>query len=242
MSRLVRLYPQPWRDRYETEFVALLRERPPTARDVLDTFLGAVDAHLHPYLAGGDIEPSPWTHRIPGLLALTAGAIWSALVLLNLFQPESASWAGSLITWSILLMVLSLPGDYMAAHGRQIAIAIGLIGASVVVASLLEWGVPLFVVIGAAWLIAFAGMLTLAAIRAEIGTRARWILVALVVLVPMALLVPAALGVMTGIWQGPLLLLPYGVAWIAIGVRLTLRGSATFVAQPGDSIVEVRPA
>jgi len=33
MSRLVRLYPRRWRDRYEEEFLALLKERPPTMSD-----------------------------------------------------------------------------------------------------------------------------------------------------------------------------------------------------------------
>jgi hypothetical protein len=242
MSRLVRLYPQAWRDRYEAEFVALLEERPPTARDVLDTFRGAVDAHLHPHLAGG-VGPSPWTHRIPGLLALAGGATWSAFIVMIAFQPESSSWPEGLIMWSVLLMFLSLPGDYMAAHGRQIAIALGLIGASIVVASLLEWGWQLFVVVVTAWLIAFVGMLTLAAIRAEIGTGARWVLVALVVGLPVAFFVPAALGVVTGRWQALASLLPYGLAWVAIGGRLTLRGSPTFVAQPIDAVgSEVRPA
>ena len=38
MSRLVRLYPRAWRDRYEEEFLTLLAERPPTFADLVDTF------------------------------------------------------------------------------------------------------------------------------------------------------------------------------------------------------------
>ena len=81
MSRLVRLYPQAWRDRYGDEFAALLEERPPTAGDVLDTLRGALDAHLHPTV--GASEPAPWTHRLPGLLALTAGLLLSGLYPLH---------------------------------------------------------------------------------------------------------------------------------------------------------------
>ena len=52
MSRLVRLYPKAWRDRYEEEFLTLLAERPPTFADLLDTVRGAVDAHLNPQARG----------------------------------------------------------------------------------------------------------------------------------------------------------------------------------------------
>jgi len=43
---LVRLYPRPWRARYGAEFEALLEESLGTPLDVLDVFLGALEAHL----------------------------------------------------------------------------------------------------------------------------------------------------------------------------------------------------
>jgi hypothetical protein len=43
---LVHLYPRTWRDRYGDEFEALLEECLHTPLDVLDIFLGALDAHL----------------------------------------------------------------------------------------------------------------------------------------------------------------------------------------------------
>jgi Rieske Fe-S protein len=49
--RLLRLYPRPWRDRYEAEVRSLLRERRVRAYDLLDLLRGALDAQLHPQLA-----------------------------------------------------------------------------------------------------------------------------------------------------------------------------------------------
>ena len=108
MSRLVRLYPQAWRDRYEEEFLILLEERPPTTRDVVDTVRGAVDAHLHPHLAGGDAKPSPWTHRIPGLLALAAGTIYLASIVGSALLGATESAWSSLAGWSLIVTLVSL--------------------------------------------------------------------------------------------------------------------------------------
>jgi hypothetical protein len=57
MSRLIRLYPRAWRDRYEDEFLALLEERPPKIGDTVDIVRGALDAHLQPRMNGA--EPTP---------------------------------------------------------------------------------------------------------------------------------------------------------------------------------------
>lgn len=46
--RLVRLYPQAWRERYGEEFLALLEERPASVKDLLDVARGALDAWLRP--------------------------------------------------------------------------------------------------------------------------------------------------------------------------------------------------
>jgi hypothetical protein len=242
MSRLVQLYPRPWRDRYEEEFLALLEERPPTARDMLDTILGALDAHLHPQ---GDVAPQPWTHRLPGLFALIAGSMWSAVFLAFVFWHEGAWAVAVLIPLSMLLMFLSLPGDYMAAHGRQIAVALGVVGLCIVVANL-PYSLLTAMAGIAGYLIALGGMLTLAAIRAEIGPSRRWTLLVLAVLLPAAIGFPVAFGLgnlsedetwLLGV------LLPYGFAWVLVGLRLAIRGSATLVDLPLNPIEpEVREA
>jgi hypothetical protein len=48
MSRLVRLYPRPWRERYEDEFLRLIQDRPPSRLERFDIVRGAIDAWLHP--------------------------------------------------------------------------------------------------------------------------------------------------------------------------------------------------
>ena len=239
MSRLVRLYPQAWRDRYEDEFLSLLAERPPTLGDVLDTVRGAVDAHLNPQ---GDTEPSPWTHRIPGLLALIAGAMWSAVFVGFLFWQERGWDLAGLLPLSVLLMFISLPGDYMAAHGRRIAVGIGVVGLCIVVANL-SWSYFTAAVAIAGYLLVFGGMLTLAAIRAEIGARGRWLLLILTIAIPVAISLPAMLGLVKFTVDQAWILLPYGVAWALIGLRLAVRGSPTIVDLPvSPTEPEVRAA
>lgn len=53
MTRLLLLYPRPWRDRHGDEMDALLAARAPDLRDRLDLVRGALDAHLHPELVPG---------------------------------------------------------------------------------------------------------------------------------------------------------------------------------------------
>jgi hypothetical protein len=48
MSRLVRLYPRAWRERYEDEFLRLIEDRPPSRLERFDIVRGAIDAWLHP--------------------------------------------------------------------------------------------------------------------------------------------------------------------------------------------------
>jgi hypothetical protein len=231
MTRLVRLYPRAWRDRYEEEFLALLAERPPTLGDLVDTVRGAVDAHLNPQ---GEVESSPWTHRIPGLLALIAGAMWSAVFLTFVFWPRDAWTLASLIPLSLLLMFLSLPGDYMAAHGRRVAIALGVVGLCIVVANLPYSLLTVMAGVGG-YLFALGGMLTMAAIRAEIGASGRWLLLVLAVILPAAIGFPVAMGLgnLTENESWVLgLLLPFGVAWVLVGVRLAVRGSPTLADLP----------
>jgi len=43
---LTRLYPRAWRDRYASEFDALLEQCLHSPLDLVDVFFGALDAHL----------------------------------------------------------------------------------------------------------------------------------------------------------------------------------------------------
>jgi hypothetical protein len=79
MTRLVRLYPAAWRERYEVELSALLDERPPDALDRLDIVRGAIDAHIHPQRRHDPPERagSPGRLRLAGSVATIGGVLWT---------------------------------------------------------------------------------------------------------------------------------------------------------------------
>jgi putative oligomerization/nucleic acid binding protein len=52
VTRLLALYPHSWRLRYGEEIAAMLGEERLSVSVVVDLILGAIDAHLHPELAG----------------------------------------------------------------------------------------------------------------------------------------------------------------------------------------------
>lgn len=79
MSRLVRLYPAAWRDRYGDELAAILEDRPPGPFDVADLLLGAIDAHLHLRGLGNRSEHRkgiPMSLRLAGSAAILGGGLW----------------------------------------------------------------------------------------------------------------------------------------------------------------------
>jgi hypothetical protein len=250
MTRLVRLYPRAWRDRYEAEFLALLAERRPSARDTLDTVGGAIDAHLHPQLAGPEIEPMPWTHRIPGVLALAGGLLWASVIVALLLGAVPASDLWNPMMWGLMLMFLSLPGDYATAHGPRIAIGLVLTAIAFASAPILGWSILTILAGSCAVLIVLGGMLSLAAIRAGIGPRRRWLLLILTVVIQVA----AGVGVSSGLLEitpdersaglaVATLVVPYTLAWVLLGLRMAIRGAPTIVDPPLHPIQpEVRPA
>jgi hypothetical protein len=244
MSRLVRLYPRAWRARYGDEFAALIAERPPTLADRIDIVRGAVDARLHPQTVVGDPEPEPqpWTHRIPGVLTLSAGVALSVAVVSIASSRNGDDWgdAGTLLGLAPMLMLLSLPGDYLASYGRRIAVGIAALVACYLSARILGWGAPALILGVGGWLAVFCGLLTMAAIRARVGARGRWILVVATVLVPFGVVVlltilRESLAVTIVPSDSPLLALtalPYGLAWLALGGRMAVRGTATMTDPP----------
>jgi hypothetical protein len=237
MSRLLRLYPTAWRERYEAEFLRVLQERPVGLRASVDVLLGAVDAHVHPELIGS--APQPWTHRLPGLFAMSAGLIWSWFFVRALMAAPEEEW-GESIGFAVLLMVIALPGDYLVAYGRRIGVAV----VAIVVAMFLGQALPWSVADGlanlaagvTAWLLVWAGMLTLVAIRAGIGPGARWLLLGVAILVPALVGIPILGGFGPGDRGGAVAMLvavlPYGVAWTLLGLRMARRGSATIRDTP----------
>lgn len=232
MSRLLRLYPAAWRERYEAEFIGTLQERPVGLTGSVDIVHGAIDAHLHPELIAG--APHAWTHRLPGLMATAAGLIWSWYYLrIVLAAPEEWGYG---VFIAMLLMLFAVLGDYMASHVRRIALTVSALLAAAVLAgvqplSVIGDGMLNLALGAAAALLLSGGMLTLAAVRAGIGAGFRWLLIAgfLVVPVAVAILIMGGFGP-TDPGGAPAMvvaILPYGIAWAIIGLRMTLRGSQT---------------
>jgi hypothetical protein len=234
MTRLLRLYPAAWRQRYEAEMLDLLAQRPRTGRDLVDLVRGAVDAHLHPQVAGATM---PWTHRIPGGLTIATGALLG-IAAICATVPGWSTVSGTFAGLAVLTMLIALAGDYLMAVRRATAIGIAVLALAFMVVNLAPWGIAfLTYMAGIFWFL--GGGLTLAAIRAGIRARWRWTLVLSTVVVPGAFVVA---GLVFGPlqddppgWAG-LLAVPYGLAWVAIGIRMTVRGSPTIV-DPPDSFV-----
>ena len=94
MSRLVRLYPAAWRERYGAEFMELLATRQPGIADRIDIVRGALDAHLHPQVRHPDEVRSPALAESDGRLArrlgfgtLAGAALWVVAWILALIGP-----------------------------------------------------------------------------------------------------------------------------------------------------------
>ncbi len=230
MSWIVRLYPRAWRDRYEGEFLALLADRPPSAADVVDAARGAVDAHLHPQFN----EPQPWTHRLPGLFALGGGLIWAAAA--GFVAADAAERAWNLYPVAVVLMFASLPGDYLMVHGRRLAVGLGVVAVGALLFNVMPWPVGTLALL-VAYVVALGGMLTLVAIRAGIGPRERWILLAATIAAQLVAFLPITIGLVTvdGPWDVIAILaflVPFGLAWAFIGLRLAIRGAPTIVDPP----------
>ena len=233
MSRLIRLYPAAWRARYEEEFLVLLAERRPSIRDRIDIVAGAVDARLRPQVSAATRTAMPLPHRLPGLAALIAGSLFSIGYLGILLDPGWESVGGSLMGISLLLGFLSLPGTYFERYARQLKAGLALGVPCLVSAAVLPWplyNAPALVV----FTLAVAGSLALAAARAGVPARTRWILVGVVVALPAALAAPVLIMGLpadrsTALALAVAAVLPYGLAWVAIGARMAARGAPTFL-------------
>ncbi len=234
MKRLIRLYPTAWRNRYEVEFLALLAARPPTSREAIDIVMGAIDARLDPQV---DAEPSPGVPlgaRLPGLAAIVGGLVWCGTYLGPALSQGEGEWGGFILL-ALGFMFLSLPGAYMAAYSRQLGVGIAAATVSLVafVGNVLPWG--LLLLVPGLTLIATlgAGTLALAAARAGLAARQRWLLLIVVLGGPVVGAILASFGLFaSGNWI-PLSVaaaLPFGIAWIAMGALIALKGAPTFGA------------
>jgi hypothetical protein len=227
MTRLVRLYPATWRERYEVELRALLDERPPDVLDRLDIIRGAIDAHLHPQRRHDPREPAGAAGRLrlAGSVATIGGVLWTlasvgfyvAPYINELGYKDSGSVvlvgaAAAAVTGLAAVMIIRAMADRsVVLWGSAAAIAIGAIGL------ILPWPIVL---------VGFFGAVIGTLLFGLIGTSR---------LGPAYLLVGVgallALGFNTEDGRA-LWLIPLGAAWVIVGTMM-IRSAPTVSRQLG---------
>jgi len=227
MNRLVRLYPSAWRERYEAEFVALLKERPPKAREGLDIIRGAIDARIHPQLLPDTAEPAGRAGglRRAGGLATVGGVLW----VLGSLAFYGAPYVGSLgykDSGAANLIV--------SAAAALTGIAAAMLVSRTADRSVLLWGSAAAILLGAIGLMLPWPILLLGFFGIVLGTML-FGLVGTSVLGPAYLLVGVgallALGFNTEDSRA-LLLVPLGLAWVVVGAA-TFKGAGIVHRQLG---------
>ena len=238
MSALLRLYPAAWRARYGDEFEALVADRPPSRRDVIDIVMGALDARLSPQLTTTPIaRRARATDRVAGGAAIAAGLIWSATYVGGWLLHAEGDLSLPILL-AIGFMLLSLPGSYLAAYRRPVVLGVTALGVSIaaVLAELVPWS-PLLVLPAVAILGALGpGALALAAARAGVPARDRWRLLLMTIPWPFVGTFAAFVGVVPTIVPIPLVIasfLPLGIAWMVLGLRIAQGQPITNVTTGG---------
>jgi hypothetical protein len=219
MTRVIRLYPRAWRDRYEAEVVDLLASRPPSVADRLDLARGALDAWRNPHLVAIPEPPvgtnRPWGPGTTlaalggGLLAIAGGiGMQAASVIPWLGYKDSGTPVTLLVIGLVLTAVAAVrvawsPGSRRAGRLAGLAMLVAALG------MIAPW--PILIIAFFAYIasaIAFA--------------LVRWLgdgepLIGLVAPATIALL---ALNTED---ERALLAIPFGLAWIVVGAGLARR-------------------
>ena len=163
---ILKLYPEPWRNRYEPEFRALLEDAPMGLMDLFDIAFGAIDAHIRPSTAGlvdSEMSPTPLPptpeeearHRVRnikylGIHAALFGMFSLLFIVINLLTSRSFYWA-PLAIWSFAmpfalhtLLVFKWRGIFGALAVPLAVANIGLIGINVFFSSTYPWSLWTF--------------------------------------------------------------------------------------------------
>jgi hypothetical protein len=221
MNRLLRLYPTAWRERYLAEVSDLLAERPPTLRDQLDLIRGAIDARIHPQVVAAHATDGEPIMRPVGSAALLVigGGLWIAGGAIQAGAPydpvsgykESAGVmiviAGALLT-SLGAIGRVWSGPERSSGLRRATVAM-LIGALLI---LLPW--PILAIGFFAYVFA---TVVFGLLLAGAG-RGAGILLAIGALVATSFNTESTMA---------LAAIPFGLAWIAVGVNGAVRRSPT---------------
>jgi hypothetical protein len=220
MSALIRLYPRSWRDRYEPEFLGLLEARPPSTRDRLDIVRGALDARLNL----GSPRGSSRLTRVASIAAIAAGALWIAWLVISIqgfdaFDDSPIRDPGLVLS---MLAGLTLSASHvtlgLASADRMrpwggIAAGIATIGFAIT-----AFGG------GSAALFALAASI---AVATAVAGRTLPIAVATLWIAATVAVYAGLVGLVATNWRDQSVMnagIPYGVAWILIGLTIALRG------------------
>ena len=204
----LRLYPARWRDRYEDEVRALLDERPPRGRDVVDLARGALDAWLHP----------PIPSRVPGLAAIVAGGIWTVWSVVIITNATAPDWPGYLEEM-LLTAVLAVGALLVAVGGAWLRIGDDAtrVERLAVVLTLTGHAAWLVLLLGAIAGVVYGAPTAIASTAAAIGTMlVGFCLIAIDDMRVGALVATAAVG----------LLIPFVGGWLVFGLGWTAAGLA----------------
>jgi hypothetical protein len=225
VSALVRLYPAAWRARYGVEFEALLVERPPSARDVFDIAMSALDARLSPQLQSAvERHGAGWGARLAGGAAIAGGLAWSVTFMAAMLDTAGTNWTLPILG-AVILTLLSLPGRYLSAYVRPVAVGIAAVGLSLAawITDAVPWGLIVLVPVLAVTIVLGPGALALAAARAGVGPRDRWRLVLLTTPWPVIAGILTSAGLLPDPISTAAMVIttfPICVAWILIGARV----------------------
>jgi hypothetical protein len=236
MTRFIALYPRAWRDRYETEFLAILEEQPGGSLDHFDIVRGALDARLHPELAGGwqVRQPRSVAALLTGGLAASAGLGWLAWI--GLILRDFRGWGNGTPASADLMVLLSVAGA-LAATSAVLAIAISAgdtilpIGRLGAILAALGFFLTAFGA-GMSMAIALVGVVVLAWSMAGLAIP-RWLAIGWIGMAALALAAMLAFVAGGGKDVGLLgLAVPYGVAWLLVGVSIAIRGPRSTTPMP----------
>jgi hypothetical protein len=231
MSRLIGLYPGPWRARYEAELRDLLAARPPGLAGRLDLVAGALDAWLHPELiVPGAADRRPSTRvRLAGLAAVAGGVLWLAMmttlvVVASTGRDADFTMAGWVV---VLLMTVAALAAAPAGRTRDVGGVILLAGLLFGLGVVLPWDLkPLPVV--PLLLVVFGGLLTITTLRTGLSRGAQRTIVGVGFGLPFPVAIAGLAGLLPDLPSAPAVLLPllavYGVAWLIVGGVLLLGG------------------
>ena len=220
MSALIRLYPRSWRERYEPEFLGLLEARPPSIRDRFDIVRGAVDARANL----GSPRVSTRLTRITSISAFAAGLLWITWLVVSIrgFSALDGSPIHDSGVMLGLLAGLALALSHVTLGLASVDRMRGWGGISAGIATM-GFAITAFGG-GTAALFALAASIALAT---AVAGRTLPASIAVVWIAATAGVFAGFFGLAASDWSDPTVMdmaIPYGVAWILIGLVVALRG------------------